>query len=132
MDKTIIHFEIPANDVEKLKGFYEKLFGWKIIHAPMGGFDYWVIQTVSTDEKGMLLKPGVNGGMYKKADKTQVPVNYVSVDNIDATLASLAKSGGKIVGAKQSLPGVGTFAICLDPEGNPFGIIKPEPMLPPK
>jgi hypothetical protein len=29
-DHTIIHFEIPANDVERLRDFYSKLFGWKI------------------------------------------------------------------------------------------------------
>ena len=30
MDHTIVHFEIPAYNVEKLKKFYAKLFGWKI------------------------------------------------------------------------------------------------------
>ena len=38
MDKTIIHFEIPADDVETLKTFYEGAFGWKITH--MGPMDY--------------------------------------------------------------------------------------------
>ena len=33
MDHTIMHFEIPANDVEKLKAFYEKVFGWTIVQA---------------------------------------------------------------------------------------------------
>ena len=32
MDHTIVHFEIPAADVGKLKAFYEGLFGWKIFH----------------------------------------------------------------------------------------------------
>ena len=30
VDRTVVHFEIPAEDVEKLKSFYTKLFGWKI------------------------------------------------------------------------------------------------------
>jgi len=33
MDHTLIHFEIPAIDVEKLKAFYEQVFGWKIVQA---------------------------------------------------------------------------------------------------
>jgi predicted enzyme related to lactoylglutathione lyase len=33
MDHTIIHFEIPANDLEKLKEFYEEIFGWTITLA---------------------------------------------------------------------------------------------------
>jgi uncharacterized protein len=27
---TIVHFEIPADDVERGKKFYRDLFGWKI------------------------------------------------------------------------------------------------------
>jgi predicted enzyme related to lactoylglutathione lyase len=26
---TIVHFEIPADDVERAKRFYSDLFGWK-------------------------------------------------------------------------------------------------------
>ena len=28
MDRTIVHFEIPASDRAKLSQFYSKLFGW--------------------------------------------------------------------------------------------------------
>lgn len=55
MDKTIVHFEIPADDVETLKTFYEGAFGWKITHTPM---DYWLIETVPTDEEGRTTRPG--------------------------------------------------------------------------
>ena len=64
MDKTIVHFEIPAGNVEKPSKFYQKLFGWKFIHSPIPGMDYWLIHTVPTDEQGMPERPGVNGGMY--------------------------------------------------------------------
>jgi predicted enzyme related to lactoylglutathione lyase len=49
MDHTIIHFEIPAVDIEKLKQFYAGLFGWKIVKY-LGPMEYWMIQTVPTDE----------------------------------------------------------------------------------
>lgn len=61
MNKTIVHWEIPANEIEKLKTFYEKLFDWKFIYSPIPGMDYWVIHTVPTDEEGMPLEPGING-----------------------------------------------------------------------
>jgi len=65
MDHTLVHFEVPANDVEKLKRFYEKVFGWKITQSP-GPIEYWLIQIVPVDANGKLIRPGVNGGMYKK------------------------------------------------------------------
>ena len=42
MDHTIVHFEIPAEDVEKLRGFYSRLFGWKI-EKMEGAMEYWQI-----------------------------------------------------------------------------------------
>jgi len=38
---TIVHFEIPADDVDRAKYFYTDLFNWKIEEIPaMGG--YWL------------------------------------------------------------------------------------------
>jgi len=54
---TIVHFEIPADDVEKLAKFYRQLFGWKI--EKWEGIDYWMIETAPEGE-------GVNGGMMKR------------------------------------------------------------------
>lgn len=41
---TIVHFEIPADDVERARKFYSTLFGWKI-EKPEGEMDYWMIST---------------------------------------------------------------------------------------
>jgi len=65
MDHTIVHFEIPAEDVEKLRKFYSQLFGWKI-EKTEGPMDYWMIEIVPVDEQGNPKVPGVNGGMMKK------------------------------------------------------------------
>jgi predicted enzyme related to lactoylglutathione lyase len=49
---TIVHFEIPTDDVERSKNFYTDLFGWKIEKWPgpvSQDMEYWTITT--TDEK---------------------------------------------------------------------------------
>jgi predicted enzyme related to lactoylglutathione lyase len=128
LDHTIIHFEIPATNVEVLKSFYEAVLGWKIIKAPLGGTDYWLIQTVPTDEKGMLQRPGVNGGLYSRAPDmpNATQVNYISVENIDEYITKVTTAGGKILMPKQQVPTVGAIAIAADPEGNAFGLIQPD------
>ena len=50
VDHTVIHFEIPADDVEKISKFYGDLFGWRIQHV--GWMDYWTVETVPTDDEG--------------------------------------------------------------------------------
>lgn len=123
-----MHFEIPAEDVEKLKSFYTKVFGWKIEKSQMP-MDYWTIQTVPVDEKMMPVRPGINGGLFRK-DRPEMkdlkPVNYISVESIDETIKKVQASGGKILQPKQEIPTVGSFAIALDPEGNQIGILQPE------
>ena len=49
---TIVHFEIPAEDIERSKKFYSELFGWKIEKFPgeTPAGEYWMLTI--TDDKG--------------------------------------------------------------------------------
>jgi predicted enzyme related to lactoylglutathione lyase len=128
LDHTVVHFEIPANDVKKLQKFYENVLGWKITKAAMPDVEYYNIATVPTDEKGMLQRPGVNGGLYPRAAGMQgaPQVNYINVEDIDKYSDRVIKEGGKILVPKNQIPTVGWFAIATDPEGNAFGLLQPE------
>ena len=123
MDHTIVHFEIPAKDVEKLKQFYEEVFGWKIIQYP-SPLDYWLIQTVPVDEKGAPLRPGVNGGMFRKQQPEMKTINYFAVESINDYLDKIQKLGGKVISPKQEVPNVGWTAAAEDPEGNQFALFQ--------
>jgi len=52
---TIVHFEIPSDDIERSKKFYSELFGWTIekfqgtVNMPVD-MEYYVI--ITTDDKG--------------------------------------------------------------------------------
>ena len=56
---TIVHFEIPSDNVERSKKFYNELFGWNIEKvSPENlpeGVEYWSITT--TDHNGNMLLP---------------------------------------------------------------------------
>ena len=123
VDHTIVHFEIPADDVEKLSDFYSKLFGWKIIRMP-GPVESWVIHTVLTDEQGMLLRNGVNGGMMKRQNPEHKPVNYIAVESVDDYSNKIKELGGRVIVPKMEVPGVGWWAMALDPDGNQFAILE--------
>lgn len=127
MDHTIVHFEIPVSDVEKIRKFYVNVFGWKIERAP-GPIEYWLVETVPVDEKGMPMRPGVNGGMYKKERVEQKQVNYYGVESIDEYMKKITSSGGRIVTPKQEVMEVGWIAVATDPEGNMFAILQPARM----
>jgi len=112
MEHTIAHFEIPAENPENLRAFYGNLFGWKIKKEDV---EYWLIETAPPGK-------GVNGGMYKKKSPDQRPINYILIESVDAYSKKVEKLGGKIICPKQEVPGIGYFALALDPEGNIFGL----------
>ena len=125
MNNRVIHFEVQADDVARAQKFYEEALGWKIKKAmskdkgdPM---DYWMIDTGTG--------PGIGGGLYQRpmeeADKYNTYDCTVMVENIDASVEAIKKSGGKITREKSEIPGVGFFANCLDTEGNRFALMQP-------
>jgi predicted enzyme related to lactoylglutathione lyase len=118
-----VHFEIPAENVEKLRKFYSDLFSWKIEKMP-GEMEYWGIETVPVDKKGMPMRPGVNGGMMKKERPEQKPVNYIFVESVDECSKKVVQLGGLIVVPKMEIPGMGWWALASDPEGNQIGLFE--------
>jgi len=125
MDHTPVHFEIPTDNVEKLKAFYSNLFGWKI-EKSQGPLDYWTIETVPANEQMEPLRPGINGGMYKRENQNLKQINYISVENIDDYIKEVESLGGTIQGEKQQVPNVGWIAHAMDPEGNAFAMLQPK------
>ena len=121
----VVHFEIPADDVERAKKFYTTLFGWDIEKFDMdGGETYWIIRTTEVDDKMMPSKPGaINGGMMKRQNPSQPFMNYISVESIEKTLDAIVAHGGKICMPKQEIgKGMGWIACFQDTEGNMVGL----------
>lgn len=113
-----IHFEIPADDVERASGFYREVFGWRFDKWD-GPMPYWMITT--GDGKG---EPGIDGGMMPRPAPGASTVNTIGVESLDTTLAAVERLGGKTVAPKMAVPGIGWLAYCVDTEGNPFGVLQ--------
>ncbi len=109
---TIVHFEIPVDDIERAKKFYTELFGWEIKEEPE--MKYYMIKTSGENP--------VDGGMMKREHPQQQITNYIDVCCVDEYSKKIEKLGGKVVMPKTAVPGMGYFAVCLDTENNAFGI----------
>jgi predicted enzyme related to lactoylglutathione lyase len=121
--RKVVHFEIPAEDLERAKGFYGEVFGWELNTMPMGGGEYTTVTTTPTDERMMPTEPGsINGGMMTRTDETPAPVITIDVEAIDDALAQIEAKGGRTVTPRTPIPGMGAFAYFADPEGNVMGL----------
>jgi len=115
MVHTIVHFEIPADDMERAKKFYQQLFGWEF-QAPQE--DYHLIETG---------EGGIGGGMMKRAVPEQRITIYIGVESVDEYVAKVQSLGGTIIMPKTAVPTMGYFAQLLDTEGNALAIWEENP-----
>jgi len=114
MPNSIVHFEIPADDLARAKKFYQKALGWKIS-------DPWKMEyfLVETKEKG---EDGINGGLMLRKNPGQPFMNYISVPSIDGSLKKVVKAGGVVAMPKMEIgSGMGWIAAFKDTEGNLMG-----------
>jgi predicted enzyme related to lactoylglutathione lyase len=123
MANAIMHFEIPADDVERAKRFYERVFGWKIEAYPMPpGQEYWGVSAKGTNDEG------INGGLMKRQMPGQPFTNYVTVESIDVMIPTVQANGGRVALPKQEIGGgMGWIAAFIDPENNLIGLHQPGP-----
>lgn len=125
----VVHFEMPAEDSDRIAEFYEKSFGWQIkkLGEEMG--NYILAATTETDEKGPKSPGAINGGFYKKCDEipNDHPTLVIAVDDLNESMKKVTDNGGKVLGEPMEIPGVGTFVSFLDTEGNRTSMLQPIP-----
>jgi uncharacterized protein len=114
-----IHFEILADDPQKLTQFYRTVFDWEI-ETWAGEEAYWLIKTGPND------MPGINGAIMHRHFPQGV-INTSEVESLEEAVRKVESAGGRKLQGPNLIPGVGTSAYCIDPEGNVFGIIEPAP-----
>ena len=120
-EHTLVHFDLPASNPEKLSKFYSSLFGWKFTKYGDPSQSYYLIAT--KDAKDPMMESF--GGMYKREDMPEHGIiNYFLVKNIDASVANAKKLGAKVIQEKVEIPQVGWSATLKDPENNTFAFFQ--------
>jgi predicted enzyme related to lactoylglutathione lyase len=120
MAGKLVHFEMPVKDADGAKKFYAGLFGWEFGDSAMPGIEYYMVQT--GEDQG--------GAVYPSESGEQGPIVYFDTDDIDASIAKTRELGGEAED-KQSIPGIGWFTRCKDPEGTPFSLYQSDENAPP-
>lgn len=110
MRNNLVHFEIHTANVKAAKAFYGQLFDWDINDDnPM---NYGMVNT----GEGSL-----SGGMMNSPDAPMVTF-YVSVDDIEASMAKAVEMGGKVIMQPREGGRNVMYGLIADPEGNVVGL----------
>jgi predicted enzyme related to lactoylglutathione lyase len=113
--------ELMTPDPSAVAPFYQAVFGWTSETAPMPAGDYTVFTVDGGNENGIAgaMAPPVEG----------MPAFwsvYFAVDDAAATVAAAKELGAQILMEATPMPGVGTLATIVDPQGATFSIMTPE------
>jgi predicted enzyme related to lactoylglutathione lyase len=123
MGQPVVHFEIIGREPEKLRSYYEGLFGWeydtsgRVSDAVSEPDNYGFVGGNQTSD-GIGIPGGVGGGVGYDSQT----VFYVGVPDVEAALQKAESLGGtRVLGPATAPTGlvVGHFT---DPEGNLIGV----------
>jgi uncharacterized protein len=116
MAGEIVHFEVPAADVDRAVAFWSGLFGLEVGPSAMEEFDYRMFQAAPAQGGAIMASDTPGAGL----------IVYHATDNIDASIAKARELGGT-ADDKQPVPTQGWFAACVDTEGNKFSLWQSDP-----
>ncbi|HXV62217.1 MAG TPA: VOC family protein [Vicinamibacteria bacterium] len=125
---SVVHFEMPADDRDRMANFYGKAFGWKteMLGPEMG--EYVLVTTTESDENGPRKPGAINGGFYPRRPDwpAQHPSVVIAVDDVQKSIEKVTEAGGEVLGEPMAIPGVGLYVSFLDTEGNRVSMLQPD------
>lgn len=98
-------------DPDKAKAFYSGLLGWTHREMDMGNGMYTLFSHEGKDIAGIMINEP-SGWM-----------SYIMVEDAKVSVPKAVSLGGKVVIGPSPIPGIGNFAILVDPLGAAFSIL---------
>ena len=109
---TPSYVELTTPDQHAAKEFYGALFGWQLEDVDMGEAGVYVAASVRGESVA-----GISGQMPQLAGHPAFWGVYLTVDDIDATVARVGPAGGKVEAGPFDVMELGRMASIQDPTG---------------
>jgi predicted enzyme related to lactoylglutathione lyase len=123
---VICWFEIYVDNIDRAKKFYADIIGTQFQDSPpVGENEDFKMSFFSNPEN-----QGVSGALIQIQEVRDVKgtstIVYFPCDDCSVEESKVEKAGGKVCKPKMSLGEYGFCSICLDTEGNTFGLYSME------
>ena len=108
---TVVWTDLTVPNAEEVRDFYQAVVGWKSEPTEMGGYNDF-----------SMVAPGgqtVAGVCHARGGNADLPAQwliYITVRDLDASIASVRKLGGDVVAGPKG-EGEGRFCVIRDPAG---------------
>jgi len=110
--------ELQTTDPNAAADYYQQLFDWKVTQHDMGDLGMYRLFHVGESEIAGVMEMPPGEGMRPHW------LNYINVEDVDASIARVVELGGAQFMPATDIPGTGRFAIGADPTGAPFALYR--------
>lgn len=110
--------DLMAKDPDAARAFYTELMGWNVREMDMGEHGKYTM--LLNGENGL-------GGIVSLAGAPDIPshwIDYITVEDVDASCKKVDELGGKTCVPAFDIPGVGRTAVVEDPNGAVFHLFR--------
>ncbi|MGE0757358.1 MAG: VOC family protein [Pirellulaceae bacterium] len=110
---TIGWFDLTVADAETIRDFYAAVVGWQATPVDMQGYQDYCMTLPGSGETmaGICHKRGVNAALPPQW------LLYITVDNLDHSVAQVTALGGQVVVPPRGSAEHGRFCVIRDPAG---------------
>ncbi len=111
--------DLTCKNADNVRDFYQAVVGWRSEGVSMGDYDDYAMSPGDSDAiAGICHATGVN------AEMPGGWLIYITVDDLDKSLAETLRCGGEIVVQKRSMDSA-AFAVVRDPSGACAALYQP-------
>lgn len=114
----VVLVELVTPDIDASKRFYAGLFGWTYRDSQVGKLQYAEAMLGGRPVAGLVHKDLPAGDSRKPSW-----LNFLSVNDVDATKSAAVGKGAKVLFEPHVMPGRGKEAVFADPQGAVFAVV---------
>ncbi len=126
---SVVHFEMPYDDRERMAKFYENVFGWQTQMLGEEMDNYVLAATTQTDERPQATKRDQWRLFFRGSPigrRNTLPSSSQSM-TFTCQMSQVTDAGGTILGEPLTIQGVGQYVSFFDTEGNRVSMLQPIP-----
>lgn len=116
---SITWHDLTVDDAESVRDFYQSVIGWKPAAVDMGEYsDFSMLDAAGNVASGVCHARGINAGLPPQW------LMYITVSDMDASLAACRNAGGKVLHGPRVENG-SKLAVIEDPAGAVCALYQP-------
>lgn len=104
--------DLTVDDAESVSEFYSRVVGWSKLPLDMKGYNDYIMNAPDGLPAG--------GVCHARGGNAYLPpqwLMYITVEDLDKSIAKCLELGGKIIGEKRKMGEQGAYCLVQDPAG---------------